>query len=149
MNPNREPDPDTTMSRISNLLPAGTAALLLGAPLLSGCILVAGAGVGYVVSQQVLPNDVRVAQVADDVDSVWKSVRETMEIMVDPGNELTTQDMPRTIECKVDGAAVKVEVEAHDIDRTVVRVSAEKYLASDNATSAEVMDTILRRLQEK
>jgi hypothetical protein len=109
---------------------------------------VAGAGVGYVVSQQVLPNDVHVSEVADDVDTVWKSVRQSMMILVDPGHELEIKDMPRSIECKVDGASVKVEVEAYDINRTTVRVQAEKYLASDNATAGEVMDTILRHLQE-
>ena len=129
--------------RLARTLPL----LLLVGPLAS-CLLVAGAGVGYVVSQQVLPNDVHVAEVADEVDTVWKSVRQSMEILVDPGHELAITDAPRTIECKVDGADVTVEVEAYDIDRTTVRVQAEKYLASDNETAGEVMDTILRRLQE-
>ena len=115
---------------------------------LSGCLLVAGAGVGYVVSQQVLPNDIHVSEVADDVDTVWKSVRQSMEIMVDPGHELSLQDTPRKIECKVNGADVAVEVEAYDLDRTTIRVQAEKYLSSDNKTASEVTNTILRRLQE-
>ena len=122
--------------------------LSLGALPLSGCLLVAGAGVGYVVSQQVLPNDVHVSEIADDVDTVWKSVRQSMQILVDPGHELDINNMPRSIVCRVDGSAVSVAVEAYDIDRTTVRVQAQKYLASDNKTAAEVMDTILRHLQE-
>ena len=72
---------------------------------------VAGAGVGYVVSQKVLPNDVHVAQVALDVDHVWPSVRETLGFHVDPGTELVVQEFPRQVEAKVDGARVRVEVE--------------------------------------
>jgi len=122
--------------------------LSLGTLPLSGCLLVAGVGVGYVVTQQVLPNDVHVTEVADDVDTVWKSVRQSMLILVDPGHELEVKDAPRSIDCKVNGAAVTVEVEAYDLNRTTIRVQAEKYLASDNATAGEVMDTILRHLQE-
>jgi hypothetical protein len=122
--------------------------LSLGALPLSGCLLVAGAGVGYVVSQQVLPNDIHVAEVADDGDTVWKSVRQSMLILVDPGHELEILDVPRSIKCKVDGASVTVEVEVFDLDRTNIRVHAEKYLSADNETTNEVMDTILRRLQD-
>ena len=122
--------------------------LSLGVLPLSGCLLVAGAGVGYVVTQQVLPNDVYVSEVADDADTVWKSVRQSMLILVDPGHELDIKNLPRVIECRVDGSRVTVQVAAYDINRTTVRVEAEKYLSSDNATAGEVMDTILRHLQE-
>lgn len=132
----------THRTRILPLLLALTAAPL------TSCILVAGAGVGYVVSQNVLPNDVHVSEVADDVDTVWSSVTQSMEILVDPGSELLINDIPRSIQCKVDGAKVKVEVEAFDIDRTTIRVQAEKYLAPDNEAANDVMNTILRRLQE-
>ena len=49
----------------------------------------------------------------------------------------------------MNGSSVSVEVKAYDINRTTIRVQAEKYLSSDNATAGEVMDTILRHLQEK
>jgi len=121
---------------------------LLALPFLSGCILVAGAGVGYVVSQKVLPNDVHVAQVAIDVEKVWPSARETVGFQIDPGTELVVQEFPRQIEAKVDGARVKIEVEAHDLDRTLIRVQAEKFFANDDATAARVMKAILDRLSE-
>ena len=117
-------------------------------PLLAtGCVaLMAGAGVGYVVSQEVLPNDVHVSQVALDVDTVWPSVKETMTFYQDPGTELAIQDFPRAITAKVDGAKTVVEVEAQDIDRTTIRVQADKYLGKDNATAALVMDGIIKHL---
>ena len=123
------------------------SALLLATLILPSCVpLVAGAGVGYIVSQQVLPNNVHETQVAIDVDRVWPSVKETLGFFQDPGTELALQDFPRTIHAKVDGAKVLVEVEAHDIELTTIRVSAEKYLAKDNSTAAEVMKGILERL---
>lgn len=126
-------------------------ALLAFAPLFSGCFLAAAAGAGYVVSQQVLPNHVHVAQVALDVDQVWPSVKETVGFYQEPGSEPTVQDSPRTIHAKVDGAKVTIEVEAIDLDRTTIRVSAEKYsgLSKDNATAAEVMSGILERLEKR
>jgi hypothetical protein len=125
--------------------------LLALAPLFTGCVFAAAAGAGYVVSQQVLPNNVHVAQVALDVDKVWPSVKETVSFYQSPGSEPTVQDFPRAIHAKVDGAQVLVEVEAIDLDRTTIRVSADKYsgLTKDNATAAEVMDGILERLNKE
>lgn len=121
--------------------------LLALVPLFTSCFVVGAAGAGYVVSQQVLPNNVHVAQVALDVEQVWPSVKETVSFYQAPGSEPTVQDFPRTIHAKVDGAKVTVEVEAIDIDRTTIRVTAEKYLSKDNATASEVMNGILDRLQ--
>ena len=121
--------------------------LLALAPLFSGCFL-AAAGAGFIVSQQVLPNDVHVTQVALDVEKVWPSVKETAGIWQEPGSEPTVQDYPRTIHAKVDGSKVTIEVEAIDVDRTTIRVSAEKYLSKDSATAAQVMNSIVDRLQK-
>jgi hypothetical protein len=124
--------------------------LLALAPLLSGCFVAAAAGAGYVVSQQVLPNNVHMSQVALDVEQVWPSVKETVSFYQEPGSEPTVQDFPRTIHARIDGAKVTVEVEAIDLDRTTIRVSAEKYsgLTTDNATAAELMSGILERLEK-
>jgi hypothetical protein len=121
---------------------------ILCAPLLSGCFLIAAGAAGtagYVVSQQV-SNHVHTAQVAFDVDHVWPSVKETMGFLQEPGSEATVQDFPRVVNGRVDGAKVRVEVEALDLDQTTIRVSAEKYLTKDNATATDVLNQILRRL---
>lgn len=115
-------------------------------PFTTGCIVAAAAGAGYVVSQQVLPNNVHVAQVAYDVEHVWPSVKETMGFYQEPGSDLSVQDFPRSIKTVVDGAKVTVEVEAIDLDRTMIRVSAEKYLTKDNATAQQVMSGLLEHL---
>jgi hypothetical protein len=120
--------------------------LLALLPFTTGCIVAAAAGAGYVVSQQVLPNNVHVAQVAYDVDHVWPSVKETITFYQEPGSAMSVQDFPREVKTTVDGAKVTVQVEAIDLDRTTIRVSAEKYLTKDDATASQVMSGILERL---
>lgn len=129
-------------------LPALPLALLLPLAFAPGCFVAAAAGAGYVVSQQVLPNKVHVAEVALDVEQVWPSVKETVGFYQEPGSQASVQDFPRVIRAKVDGANVLVEVDALDLDRTTIRVSAEKYmnLAKDDATASQVMKGILDRL---
>lgn len=118
--------------------------------LVPSCFVAAAAGAGYVVSQQVLPNNVHVSEVSLDVDRVWPSVKETVGFYQEPGSQASVQDFPRVIHAKVDGANVLVEVDALDIDRTTIRVSAEKYLnlAKDDATASLVMKAILDRLNK-
>lgn len=124
--------------------------LLALAPLFSSCLLAAagaGAAAGYVINQQVLPGNVHQAQVALDVDRVWPSVQETVSFYQEPGSQPSVQDFPRTVLARVDGAKVTVEVEAIDIDRTTIRVTADKYLGKDNSTASKVLQGILDRLE--
>jgi hypothetical protein len=118
------------------------------APLCTGCVFAAAVGAGYIVSQQVLPNNIHIAEVRIDVDAVWPSVKQTVSFYQEPGSEMAVQDFPRTVNARVDGSKVTVEVEAIDLDRTTIRVSAEKYLGNDNATAAQIMRGILDRLDE-
>jgi len=120
------------------------------APLFTSCAVAAvgaAVGAGYIISQRVTNNG-HITQVALDVDKVWPSVQETVGIYQDPGSEPSVQDFPRTIHAKVDGSKVTVEVEVIDIDRTQVRVTAEKYLGKDDATAAKVMNGIVERLDK-
>lgn len=126
--------------------------LLALAPLLAcspGCFLAAAAGAGFIVSNQV-QNGTRVAEVKLDVDHVWPSVKETMGFFQEPGSSPTVQDFPRSVTGRVNGATVLVVVEAIDIDRTTIRVSAEKFmnLTKDEGTANYVMQGILDRLHE-
>src|SRR5262245_64620315 len=93
-------------------------AFLLAPFLVTGCAAVAAAGAGFIIAQQVLPNNVHVSQVALDVDRVWPSVKETVSYFQEPGSDPTVQESPREIRAKVDGAKVLVEVSALDMDST-------------------------------
>jgi hypothetical protein len=126
--------------------------ILVLAPLITGCAVAAvgaAVGAGYLISQRVLPNNVHVAQLALDVEVVWPSVKETVSFYQDAGSEPSVQDYPRTVRARVDGAKVTVDVEAIDIDRTQVRVTAERYVGKDDATAAKVMNAIVERLDKR
>ena len=99
------------------------------------------------VSQQVLPNNVHVAQVRVDADKAWPSVLETLSFFVDPGTELQMQDYPRIARAEVGNAKVTVEVEAYDLNLTLIRVHAERYFTNDNETAETLMRKILERLE--
>lgn len=108
---------------------------------LSSCIVVAGAGAGYLVSREVLPNDVYQAQVAQDVDTVWAQAKTTLRDM--KIGEFKTTDYPRRIETTVDEADIEVVVEAYDLNRTIIKVQAERYLTSKGAIAEKVLNRIL------
>ena len=115
----------------------------------SSCVaVVAGAGVGYVISQEVLPNEVHTAEVRDDAGHVWALSRETLEILADPGTNVELADSGRSAKAKVNGATVTLDVEAYDLDRTLIRVQAEKYLSSDGRTAEEVISSVLDHLDK-
>ncbi len=126
------------------LLPALLVSVV---PFTASCYVLAGAGIGYVVSQQVLPNSVHESQVADDYEVVWESVQETTEILTDLGVDPTVTQYPRRIQTEVNSSTVTIDVEAVDLDLTLIRVSAEKVLGADAATAEQVMSKILERLE--
>jgi len=124
------------------LLPALCLALV---PLAS-CIVLVGAGAGYVVSQEILPGSVHQAQVLRDVDTVWAQAQATMQDM--KIGDYETTNYPRRIETVVDGADVEVVVEAYDLNRTLIKVTAKRYLSFDNDLAGLVLNRILDDLGE-
>ena len=132
------------MNHLRTRLLASLLGLFLAA---QGCAgLVAGAGVGFLISQQVLPNDVHVAQVRTEADQAWPVVHETLSFFVDPGTEMELQDYPRVARAKVDGAKVTVEVETYDYQVTLIRVYAERTFTADSELADMIMKKILERL---
>lgn len=108
---------------------------------LSSCELLVGAGAGYAVSQELLPSEVQTSLELVDVETAWESAQETMRQRAEDG--IQTTDYPRRIECVVAGAEVEVQVEAYDLNRTLIRVRAKRYLLEDDNTARMVMNYIL------
>jgi len=124
-----------------------SACLLALAASGGGCVVAAAAGAGYLVSREVLPDEVHTAQVNDDAEHVFRIAQETLGFLIEPGTEVTVQTFPRTAKGKVDGADVTITVEAFDLDRTTIKVQAEKPLRHDGATANDVLNRILDRLE--
>jgi len=120
-------------------------ALLCLAPLFSGCIAAAaGVGAGILISQEGVDNNTYVAQLPHDVKLAWSSVKTTLsQTSLKP---IDTRDDLRTATADVDGAKVTVVVEAFDIDKSVVRVSARKLGISNGEIAKMVFDRIVSNL---
>ena len=125
------------------ILLRSAAAVLIGTLAFSqtACILAVGAGAGYLVSQEVLPNQVHQAQVKLDVESVWAQAQTTVREM--KVGEFSITYYPRRIETTVDQAEVEVIVEAYDLNRTIIKVHAERYLTSNDEIAEKVLNRIL------
>lgn len=121
--------------------------LSLAGALLPSCVLAAGAGIGYVISREVLTDSTHEAHVKDDVDRVWEMSRESLEILHDLNTEIVAAETGRQLDGKVDGSRVTITVEAFDYQHSILRVHAEGALSGDSETAARVLNDILARLQ--
>ncbi len=137
------PNAGTVMiPRASRVLALSLAALLSG----SSCVLVAGAGAGYVISREITADKLYSIDVKVDVDEVWPATRESLEILHDLNTELRFTEQPRVGFAIVDGAEVTVEVLAIDLDHARVRIRARKPLVDAGRTAELVERTILAQL---
>ena len=114
---------------------------------LPSCLLIAGGAAGYVVSQEVLPGNVHTSIVLVDIETAWASAQETMHDKAEDGIETT--DYPRRIECEVAGADVEVQVEAYDLNRSLIRVKASRFLSADNDVATMVLNKIVDDLGQR
>ena len=127
------------MNNINKLIVASLALLPL-----SSCIVLAGAGAGYLISQEVLPGSVHQAQVKRDVNATWAQAQITIRDLKGLDFEIT--DYPRRIETEYQGANVEVIVEAFDLNRTLIKVKASRYLSSDDEVASALLNRIVEDL---
>jgi len=106
----------------------------------SSCIVLAGAGAGYLISQEV-SGATHQAQVQLDVNTVWDQAQETVARHAEDG--IKTTDFPRRIEAEVDGASVEVEVQAYDLNRTLIKVTASRYLSKDSEIASWLLNQVV------
>ena len=111
----------------------------------AGCIAVAaGATAGYLISREVTADKAQSATVALDVDRVWSAAQDTLRAKSEKG--VSVQSYPRIVRGVVDGADVSIEVQAYDLDRTVILVEARKTLGPAPETAERVLNALLDRL---
>lgn len=117
------------------------------APLLlasTGCIAAAaGIGAGAIVTHEFLSDTPHVAHVQLDVDEVWPATIDTLHSL--GATEVEVQNYPRLIEARVYGGKAYVQVEAFDIDHTVVRLQFRKSRIIDNRTGEQLLQELLAR----
>ncbi len=124
-------------------------AFLIASPLLvGGCVGVAAGAVGAVViTQEMLDNNTYVSQLNEDVKTVWSTVK---IFLAENSLELIeTDDHARLAKAKIDGAMVEVQVEAYDLDKTIMRVAARRFGVNDGELARTIMERILRQLEHQ
>jgi hypothetical protein len=114
-------------------------------PLTQGCLAAVGVGAGLVLSQDLLDNNTYVTRLNTDVRRVWPTVKTTLSgaslELIEVDEEL------RVARAKVDGANVTVSVEAFDIDKSILRVTARKFGMNDGELARLMHDKIVRDLE--
>lgn len=116
--------------------------LLLATSGLSSCGALLGVGAGVVISQDLMDNNTFVAQLSEDVDVAWATTKVSLGKQTDL--PLTLDEDRRTAVAMIDDARVTVSIEAYDVDRCRLLVSARKY----GVTNGEIADLVFNRLLE-
>ncbi len=114
--------------------------------ILPGCVALLGVGAGIVISQDILDNETYVAQLQEDVDVAWAVAKSSLSHQSEAPIEI--EDDLRTARGLVDDADVIVSVEAYDLNRCRMSVSASKYGISNGEIAEMVFDKILKQLRD-
>ena len=114
--------------------------------ILPGCVALLGVGAGIVISQDILDNETYVAQLQEDVDVAWAVAKSSLSHQSE--SPLEVEDDLRTARGLVDDADVIVSVEAYDLNRCRMSVSASKYGISNGEIAEMVFDRILKDLRD-
>lgn len=124
-----------------------TAAVALALPLcMSSCAaFTIGAGAGYVISQEIISDKAQVAHVTSDVEDVWKAAVESLDILGIEELQLNNGP-PRTAVGNYRKGKLSLQVEAFDIDHTILRVDYDRTALPDGKVAEEVMNYVLDRL---
>jgi hypothetical protein len=121
--------------------------LLLVPAALSGCAAVLGVGAGVVISQDLMDNNTFVAQIAEDLDVAWA----TTKVSLGQQTEVPMQidDGRRVAVAEIDDARVTVSVEAYDMGRCRLLVSARKYGVSNGEIAELVFNRLLENFEQR
>jgi hypothetical protein len=127
-----------------------TLVLALSLPtLLGGCAAAAVVGVGLgavAISQEVTDSNIYVTRLNMNVTEVWPTAK---IFMSDQSLELIeTDEESRIAKARIDGANVTVYVEAYDLDKSTMRISAKRYGINDGDMARIITERITRKLDQ-
>lgn len=129
--------------RLVNIMRNALLIALLALPL-SSCIVAAAAG-GVVLAGEMTDNRSYVAHVDKDAKVVWPAVKNFLSS--ESAELIEFDDQTRIAKAKLDGANVVVTVEAYDVDRSVLSVSAKKFMSTVN--DGELAKVVMERLHRR
>jgi len=116
------------------------------APVFASCVAAGAAVAGVLISQEVLDNNIYVATLDRDADTVWASTKVALSrASLKP---IDTQEDIRQATAEIDDAKVTVGVETYDLNRSTLRVSAKKYGVNNGEIAKMTYDKILHELEQ-
>lgn len=117
---------------------------LLALPL-SSCI-VAGAAAGVVLGSEMMDNRAYVSHVDKDAKLVWNTAKDFLA--AESAELIEFDDQTRIAKAKLDDRNVTVTVEAFDLDKSVLTVTAKKFMSTvnDGEYAKVIMERLHRRL---
>ena len=116
--------------------------VLLGAPLFGGCLALAAAGVGVVLSQE-FSDHAHIAYLEEHATQVWASAKTSMAHM-STQEEIEIDEELMAASARIDGAVVTVHVEAWDVGETRLSIGAKKY----GLYNSDVAERVLVRIRK-
>ncbi len=119
-----------------------TIACLTALPFTAGC-LAAGVVGGVVLSQELLDNNTYVSHLNLDTRDAWPTVK---TCLADWSLEvIEVDDNARIAKAEIDGSKIVVAVEAYDLNKSVMKVSARKF----GVSNGEMAQLITERLHSR
>jgi hypothetical protein len=112
-----------------------------------GCVAAAAGAVGGVVlSNEFADNATYVTHLNTDVKKVWPLAK---TVLSDSTLEVIEVDeQVRLAKAKIDNSTVTVQVDAYDVDKSILQVKARKFgTFPDGETARLISEKITRRLQ--
>ena len=110
---------------------------------LASCAPLAVAAAGIVITDEWKDNALT-ADVTEDVDVVWASVRASTSNMTDA--LLHVDEDHRAIQTRIDSSVVVIHVQQWSVTETRVFVEAKKFMVSNPEVSQLVMERLVRDL---
>lgn len=111
---------------------------------LASCAAAAGAGMIILISDEFRENALT-ADVTDEVEVVWSSVKSSMSNMTDA--LLHVDEDHRAVQTRIDNSVVVVHVMQWDVEETRIYVEAKKYMVTNPEVAQLVMERLVRDLR--
>ncbi len=123
---------------------AWIATALAAAACLPGCNVVAAAGVGVALSQEFTDN-AHSMRLQGTLEQAWSATQRTLDgLSLDP---IKIDEPNHVIQAVVRGSQVTAHVRAHEVNETVVSVTAKSYGRYQNDLAQEILFRVKDRVR--
>lgn len=113
----------------------------------SSCAALLGIGAGVAISQDMQDSNTYTAQLQDDIDVVWATVK--VSLAKQTKTPMSINDDMRAVVARIDDADVTVSVENFNLEQVRVIVSSRKYGVSNKEISELVFSRVMKNFSNQ